>query len=120
MRPQSAKAKGRNLQKSVSQKVTEVFELEEGDVVSRPMGSGGADIMMSPAARRACPVTFECKSTTAVPGQPALDQAQYNAVPGTWAAVIWKPRGVGPDKARVMMELEEFLVFVKALRKESK
>lgn len=116
MRPSSAKSKGRELQKAVAAKIIEVFDLQEGDAVSRPMGSGGTDIMMSPAARKAFPITIECKSTTSVPGQPALDQAAHNCYPNTHPAVVWKPRGVGPDKSRVMMELNVFLDLIKKLK----
>ena len=57
IKTQSAKAKGRNLQKHVRDRILAVFPwLKEGDVESRSMGSAGVDVMMSPLARRALPL----------------------------------------------------------------
>tara|TARA_R110000822_G_scaffold220343_1_gene354324 strand:+ start:234 stop:503 length:270 start_codon:yes stop_codon:yes gene_type:complete len=35
--------------------------LEPDDILSRSMGAGGEDLMLSPAARRKLPFSFECK-----------------------------------------------------------
>ena len=53
MKPQSAKAKGRNLQKWVRDLLLENFPtLEADDVRSTSMGAGGEDVQLSPAARK--------------------------------------------------------------------
>lgn len=55
MTPQSAKTKGRNLQKWIAQQLADVghfWGLEEGDFLSRSMGANGEDIIFSPAARK--------------------------------------------------------------------
>jgi hypothetical protein len=63
MRPQSAKAKGRNLQKWVVSQLLSLFpSLSKDDVSSRSMGSGGEDVLISPAARVLFPYSVECKA----------------------------------------------------------
>lgn len=37
------------------------FGLHPDDILSRSMGAGGEDLMLSPAARRKLPFSFECK-----------------------------------------------------------
>lgn len=112
VKPSSAKSKGRALQKYVAARIQEVFGLPETDVVSRPMGSGGRDIMLSDRALKALPVSFEVKNTKVFPGLSALEQSAYNA--GEHAPVVaWKPPGKGMEKTLVYMDLEMFLHFVK-------
>lgn len=116
MKPSSAKAKGRIWQQSVAAAVRRKFNLHADDVVSRPMGSGGADLMLSPKAQKALGVTFECKKTTAEPTLKALEQARYNAYPGTVGVVAWQPRGVGGERGVVTLDLDEFLGLMKRLQ----
>jgi hypothetical protein len=62
MTPQSAKAKGRNFQKLVRDKLLKAFpELEKDDIRSTSMGAGGEDLQLSPAARKKIPYQIECK-----------------------------------------------------------
>ena len=61
---QSAKAKGRNLQKLVRDKLIALLTrrgVVEDDVKSTSMGAGGEDVQLSPAARKYMPVSIECK-----------------------------------------------------------
>ena len=61
---QSAKAKGRNLQKLVRDKLIALLTrrgVVEDDVKSTSMGVGGEDVQLSPAARKYMPVSIECK-----------------------------------------------------------
>lgn len=67
MTPQSAKSKGRLLQKYVCQKLYEMFGskygLEPDDFLSRSMGANGVDVILSPAARsKLGPLAIECKN----------------------------------------------------------
>lgn len=106
MKTASCKNKGRLHQQNIAKKITEFFQLEEGDVISRSMGSSGIDIITSPRARKLFPLAIEAKATTVTPGTSALEQAKYNAkdlIP----AVVWKPRGVNSSKSRVIMELDD-------------
>lgn len=105
----SAKAKGRNHQKFIRDRIIAVFQLEEGDAESRGMGGQGVDIMLSPKARRAFPVSVEAKKTKAVPSRAELKQSQDNAYPNTIGAVVWAPHGSGSDKSVIMFDFEEFL-----------
>jgi len=63
MTPQSAKAKGRNLQKWVRDKLLEISNtLTTDDVRSTSMGATGEDVTLSAAARLLFPIQIECKN----------------------------------------------------------
>ena len=88
MKTSSAKAKGRRLQQRIALKVLELFpELEPDDVKSTPMGVGGADVQLSPAARKVHNVDYECKSHKSFAIYSIMDQAESNAK-GTPVVVI--------------------------------
>mgnify|MGYP006872312264 CR=1 FL=1 len=55
MKTQSAKAKGRNLQKWTRERLTEELDIHPADIKSTSMGAGGADVTMERAARRQFP-----------------------------------------------------------------
>jgi len=59
--PQSYKSKGRMFQQFVAAELRQAVSLPEADVVSRPMGSQGIDIMLSAKARQMIPFAIECK-----------------------------------------------------------
>jgi hypothetical protein len=76
MKPQSAKAKGRNLQKWVRERLLTLFpQLEEDDVRSTSMGNQGEDVQLSPAARKLIPVVIECKNLAKFVGYTYMSQA---------------------------------------------
>lgn len=80
MKPQSAKAKGRRLQKDVrDQLLSNAPTLEPDDIRSTSMGAGGEDLLLSPAARRKYPFSFECKNTERLNIWDAIGQAEANA-----------------------------------------
>jgi hypothetical protein len=58
---QSRKEKGRKLQQKIAIDIQETYGLSEFDVVSRPMGSPGLDIMLSEKARAIFPFGIESK-----------------------------------------------------------
>lgn len=63
MKTQSAKSKGRLLQKLVASQILEhSTNLTDNDVTSRPMGSQGSDVMLSEAALTQWPFDIECKN----------------------------------------------------------
>lgn len=79
MKPASAKNKGRILQKwVVSQLLSKFKQLETDDCTSRSMGAGGEDVLLSPAARKLIPYSFECKNIAAFVGYNYLAQAESN------------------------------------------
>jgi len=58
----AGKAKGRTGQQEVRDKLLETFpEFEPDDIKSTTMGDSGEDIQLSPAARKAMPITIEVK-----------------------------------------------------------
>lgn len=76
MRPQSAKAKGRRLQQETRDAVLATFPtLEPDDVRSTSMGASGADLLLSPAAKRLFPFFVECKNVENLNIHKALAQA---------------------------------------------
>jgi len=111
MKTASAKAKGRNLQKFVAKKITEIFRLREGDVESCSMGAGGVDIKLSPAARDKFPFSIECKSTKKFPSLSALVQSENNAYEETLSGVVWKPPGKSPELSLIYFDLDDFIKF---------
>jgi len=58
----AGKAKGRTGQQEVRDKLLKTFpEFEPDDIKSTTMGDSGEDIQLSPAARKAMPITIEVK-----------------------------------------------------------
>lgn len=77
MKTQSAKAKGRNLQKWVRDKIIATFpSLSLDDVRSTSMGAGGEDVQLSPAARELFPFQVECKNLAKIAVYNYYEQAK--------------------------------------------
>lgn len=67
IRVSSAKAKGRKLQQEVVVRLLAAYpQLGEDDLKSCSMGSQGADVWMSTAAKAAIPFDIECKARSGV------------------------------------------------------
>ena len=79
MKTQSAKAKGRNLQKWVREMLIEILDVHPEDVESRSMGAGGEDLIMARAAREKFPHSIECKNVERLNVWDAYEQASANA-----------------------------------------
>lgn len=87
----SAKSKGRLLQQWVVSKLYDCFPfLEEGDLKSTSMGANGEDIQMSPAARRAIPLSIECKARESIAVYGWLTQAKTNCPKGCEPVLVVK------------------------------
>lgn len=79
MRPQSAKAKGRKLQKLVRDELLRCApSLTENDIRSTSMGASGVDLLLSEAALRVFPFAIECKAQESLNIWAALAQAEEN------------------------------------------
>jgi len=117
MKTQSCKSKGRQLQKHVAQSIRDEFYLPEDDVVSRPMGSGGEDLMLSNRARNVLPLSIECKNWKTFPNLAALEQAEANSK-GYTACVCWKPPRKSLDDTIIYMKLNAFLKLWRKTRVE--
>jgi hypothetical protein len=89
----SSKAKGRRLQNLVRDKLREVFKsLEEDDIKSQTMGMTGEDIVLSPAAKKVIPYSFECKNQERLQVWKSLQQAEENSEDRTPVLVIKRNR----------------------------
>ena len=66
MKTSSSKNKGRRLQQTVAKALAELYNIEEGNFVSRPMGSPGKDIIISPQVKSISKLykdmAIECKN----------------------------------------------------------
>ena len=100
MKPQSAKAKGRRLQQMVMNGLLGIFpHLSADDIRSTSMGAGGEDILLSPAARRVLPYTFEAKNQERVSIWTAIEQARKNNPCAHTPVVVFKKNGEQPHVA---------------------
>ena len=116
MKIKSAKAKGRTLQNLVRDKLREIFvhtskmpRLEEDDIKSQTMGMTGEDIVLSPAARKIIPYSFECKNQERVQIWKALTQALGNAG-GRVPVVVIKRNHTEPY---AILDLNSFIDLIK-------
>jgi hypothetical protein len=79
MNPRSSKAKGRRLQNALRDVLRKAFpSLEEDDIKSQTMGMTGEDIVLSPAAKKKIPYSFECKNVERLNIWDSLEQAESN------------------------------------------
>lgn len=118
MKPQSRKSKGRDLQKHVAKVIREVLDLPDEDVVSRPMGSAGADVMLSENALKKIPYEIECKNTKSFPSLAALRQAEFRR-DDLLATAIWKPPGKSMEESIIYFNLRAFLELWKEMTSSS-
>ena len=112
MKTSSAKAKGRNLQNLVRDKLRSIFlgkVLEEDDIKSQTMGMTGEDIVLSPAAKKIIPYSFECKNVEKLNIWNALEQAESNCEGRTPVLVFKRNR----SKVYVAIELDSWLDTIK-------
>ena len=111
MKPQSAKAKGRSLQKWVRDELLNLFtKLEKDDIKSTSMGASGEDIQLSPAARKLIPYQIECKNKATSQIHTYYNQAKTH---GTHEAlvIVKKDR----DTPLAIVSAEHFLKILKEL-----
>ena len=109
MKTQSAKAKGRNLQKWVVNKLIEEFDIHPEDIKSCSMGAGGEDVVMARAAREKFPFSVECKNVEKLNVWDAYEQAKANSS-GYEPIVVMKKNH---KKPLVVLDAENFISMVK-------
>ena len=108
--PKSVKAKGRALQNLLRDKLREAFpEFETNDIESQVMGMSGEDIVLSPAAKRVIPYSFECKNQERIQLWKFLEQAESNADKHTPVLIIKKNR----RKPYVVLDLDKWIELIK-------
>ena len=104
MKPQSAKAKGRNLQKWTRERLIEELDIHPQDIKSTSMGAGGEDVIMARAAREKFPYSIECKNQEKLNVWSAYDQAESNSGDYEPLVVIKRNR----QKPLVVLDAEYF------------
>ena len=109
MKTQSAKAKGRNLQKWVVSKLIETFDIHPEDIKSCSMGAGGEDVVMARAAREKVPFSVECKNVEKLNVWDAYEQAKANSS-GYEPIVVMKKNH---KKPLVVLDAEHFIEIIK-------
>lgn len=93
MKTQSAKAKGRNLQKVVVAEILKAFpQLTDKDVRSTSMGNQGVDVQLSQHALQLFPYFVECKSRKSFALYRDFQQAMGNTENGMPLLVIKQNR----------------------------
>ena len=110
MKARSAKNKGKRLQNKVRDLILEKFQqLEPDDVRSITMGDSGEDILLSPAARKEIPYSFECKNQESINIWKSLEQAKENSNGYTPCLIFKRNR----SKIYAVLELEDFVNLIK-------
>lgn len=105
----SSKAKGRRLQNLVRDKLREKFtSLEEDDIKSAIMGTVGEDIVLSPAARKVIPFSFECKNVERLQFWKTVEQAEANSN-GRTPVIVVKKNG---RKPYIALPLDDWLELI--------
>jgi len=106
----SSKAKGRRLQNYVRDTLRDLFSsrLEEDDIKSQTMGMTGEDVVLSPAAKKLIPYSFECKNVERLDLWKSLEQAISNAEDRTPVLVFKRNR----TKTYVAFEYDKFLELI--------
>ena len=105
MKVQSAKAKGRNLQKWTRERLIEELEIHEEDVESRSMGASGEDLIMARAARKKFPYSIECKNQERVNVWESYKQALENS--GNYEPIVVIKKN--HHKPLVVIDAEAFI-----------
>ncbi len=112
---QSAKAKGRELQKWVVRKLSEITQIPSGKdclIQSREMGQSGTDVKLIGPALDAIPYSIECKRTESWSVHSWIEQAQANQLPDTnWLLIARRSN----KKAVAFMDAEHFFDLFKEL-----
>lgn len=117
MKPKSAKAKGRNLQNYVRDKLRSIFvdnwtkvpRLEYDDIKSQTMGMGGEDIVLSPTAKKLIPYSFECKNTERLNLWGSIKQCEGNCEDRIPTLIIKRNR----SDVYVVLKFDDFLNTIK-------
>ena len=109
MKCKTSKAKGRRLQNLVRDLLKQAFpSLREDDIKSQTMGMCGEDIVLSPAAKKMIPYSFECKNKERLDLWASLEQAEGNCEDRIPLLVFKRNR----SKTYVAIEYDKFLELI--------
>lgn len=117
MKTQSAKAKGRTLQKLVRDSLLKIFpSLTPDDIRSTGMGQSGLDIQLSTAAQKLIPWAIECKSRAKIAVYEFFKQAETNSTDSLKPLLIIKQNRSEP---LVVLTLKDFICVLKKQWKQT-
>lgn len=103
----SAKAKGRNLQQWVCDRIATITGLpynqqdDNCDIHSREMGQAGIDVILRGEARKRFPFSVECKASESLDIKGTVEQAKSNVYPGTDWLIVHRKKAI-PDVLAIM------------------
>tara|TARA_R100000655_G_scaffold20867_3_gene42942 strand:+ start:4007 stop:4327 length:321 start_codon:yes stop_codon:yes gene_type:complete len=83
---------------------TKIPTLEYDDIKSQTMGMGGEDIILSPAAKKLIPYSFECKNTERLNLWKSLEQCESNCEDRMPVLIIKRNR----SKVYAVIEFDNF------------
>ena len=89
---------------------TKVPKLEEDDIKSQTMGMTGEDIILSPAARKLIPYSFECKNVERLQFWSSVEQAEANKRENAIPALVIKKNRKDPY---ISLPLDDFINLIK-------
>ena len=109
--PRYSKTKGRKLQNLLRDKLRVAYpSLEDDDIKSQTMGMPGEDIVLSPAARRKIPYSFECKNVERLSFWATVEQCEANCKEDITPAIVVKKNRKNP---MVAIPLDVFIEMIK-------
>ena len=111
MKTQSAKAKGRKLQKWMRELLIEKLDIHPEDIESRSMGAGGQDLIIARAPREKFALSVECKNQEKVNVWESYKQAEDNSKDYEPVVVIKRNN----SKPLVLVDAEYFVSMFKKL-----
>ncbi len=113
IKPRSAKNKGKRLQNTVCEKLSERMGIpwdnsnDDSLIRSREMGLAGVDVVLSGEAHDRFPFSIECKAVEAFSIIQTIDQAKANTKDGDdWLIVLHNSKLASPV---AILELDVFL-----------
>ena len=116
MKPASAKAKGRTLQKLVVSAILDLHpELTKNDVRSTGMGQTGRDVQLSEAALKLFPFAVECKNRASMAVYKDYAQSSDNAGSDTPLLVIKQNQ----SQPLVILSLVDFMKLLRVYKENN-
>lgn len=107
----SKKHKARTLQKIAAKDIREVFNLPDEDAISRPMGSGGSDVIMSRAAIEKFPFSVECRNQEKINVWSSFEDCERNAKKDKRTALLMIKRNFSDPM--IVMKWKDLLTVLK-------
>ena len=114
MKTQSAKAKGRRLQKWFRDLLVSKLGINKEDIESRSMGAGGEDLIMARSARQKFPYSIECKNQEKINIWESYKQASENSKDYEPVVVLKRNK----HKPLVLVDAEYFVELHNRVSKE--